>query len=71
MIYRIFHFLLGWDYIRWKNSCDGGIARIRRDFNGRVYYIRYWITDVTDEVHKPEQVYWLTCPPEKYFGEKP
>lgn len=71
MIYHLLHFFLRWDFIRWRNSCDGGIARIRKDHNGRVYYLRYWITDLTDEVTTPEQVYWLTCPPEKYLGKKP
>lgn len=30
-MYRLLNWMFGWDYILWRNSCDGGISRIRQD----------------------------------------
>ena len=68
MIYNILHLLFGWDYIQWRNSVDQGIARVRVDGMGRVWYWRYRITRVADVIARPEQVLWLTCQPNKYFA---
>lgn len=67
MIYTILHLLFGWDYIQWRNSVDQGIARVRTDGFGRVWYWRYASTRVADVIATPEQVLWLTCSPDKYF----
>lgn len=66
-MYKILHWLFGWDYIGWYNSADNGIARVFNDSTGRTFYFRYRITKLIDEIHKPEQVIWLTCKPEKYL----
>lgn len=67
MIYSILHLLLGWDYIHWGNLVDQGVARVRVDGHGRVWYWRYRSINVADVIHKPDDVLWLTCKPEKYF----
>lgn len=69
MIYSILNFLFGWDNIIWKNSADSGIARIRKDGNGRVWYWRYWAIKYADRVFKADAVIWLTCEPSKYLGD--
>ena len=72
MIYSILHRLFGWDYIQWRNGVDEGVARVRVDGMGRVWYWRYRSTKVADFISKPEQVLWLTCSPDKYFrGPQP
>ena len=68
MIYSILHLLFDWDYIQWRNSVDQGIARVRVDGMGRVWYWRYRSTGVADVIARPEQVLWLTCKPNKYFA---
>lgn len=67
MIYTFLHRLFGWDYIQWRNSVDQGIARVRVDGAGRVWYWRYRITRLADRIEHPGQVLWLTCHPKKYF----
>lgn len=67
MTYKLKHFLFGWDYIVWKNSADGGIARVHVDKTGRVWYWRYKITRLIDYIDSPSQVHWLTCHPSKYM----
>jgi len=69
MIYRILHRLFGWDYIQWTNTADSGIARVRVDGMGRVWYWRYRVTHVADFITQPELVLWLTCKPSKYFSD--
>lgn len=69
MIYQTLNWLFGWDYIQWRNSVDSGIARIRIDGMGRVWYWRYKNIKLADYVNKPEDVLWLTCNPNKYFPE--
>lgn len=67
MMYKILHKLFGWDYIAWQNSAAQGIARIRTDHSGRVYYWRYKSVHIADDIRKPAQVLWLTCKPSKYL----
>lgn len=67
MIYRILHLLFGWDYIQWRNTADRGIARVRVDGLGHVWYWRYRSTNLADLISDPEEVLWLTCKPNKYF----
>lgn len=59
--------LFGWDYIQWRNSADQGISRVFKTHDGRLVYWRYKSLDYLDEIITPEQVYWLTCLPNKYF----
>lgn len=66
-MWRLMHLLFGWDYIAWRNSADQGVARVRLDGLGRVWYWRYRTTSLADFVREPNQVLWLTCSPEKYF----
>ena len=69
-MWKLFHSLFGWDYIQWRNSCDGGIARVYKDHSGRAFYFRYGFSKYADEISKPNQVFWLTCPPSKYIEMK-
>ncbi len=66
-MYKILNLLFSWDYIAWSNFCDQGIARVRIDKNGVVYFWRYKGTLVTDRITTPENYLWLTCKPEKYI----
>jgi hypothetical protein len=70
MIYRLLHRLFGWDYIAWQNSAAQGIARVRVDWTGRVWYWRHKSIQVADVITNPFSVLWLTCPPSKYFPER-
>ena len=69
-MYKLLHYLFGWDYISWYNSADSGIARVFNDETGRTFYFRYRLTRVVDEIKTVEQVVWLTCKPLKYFKEE-
>lgn len=66
-MWKLWHLLFGWDYIAWSNFADQGVARVSRDFEGRVYYWRYKSVHLADPIKSPEQVFWLTCPSSKYF----
>jgi hypothetical protein len=66
-MWRILHFLFGWDYVAWRNSADRGIARVHVDGMGRVFYWRYKSTRLADFITEPERVIWLTCGSEKYI----
>jgi len=66
-MYKLLHFLFGWDYIYWKNSADRGIARVFLTRDGRCCYYRYKSVGLIDEIKSPAQVLWLTCPPENYI----
>ena len=69
MIYKIFHFLFGYDYIYWHNTCDNNIARVHKNDDGTIWYFRYKTTKVIDIIRKPDGVLWLTCSSKKYFNE--
>jgi len=66
MLYKLLHKLFGWDYIAWKNSSDQGIARVLVYSSG-VFYWRYKVTKVLDEITDVNQVVWLTCDSNKYL----
>lgn len=68
-MYRLMHFLFGFDYVQWQNAVDQGVARVHVDGLGRVFYWRYRSTKVADVITRPDQVLWLTCHPEKYFKQ--
>lgn len=67
-MWKLLNFFFGYDYVAWANFADDGIARVHVDGLGRVFYWRYKCTRVTDIIVEPEQVIWLTCSPNKYFG---
>ncbi len=69
MFWKICNKLFGWDYIHWENTAAEGVARVHRDFTGRVYYWRYKSTKVADVIHDANQVLWLTCKPDKWMAE--
>lgn len=69
MMYKLLHFLFGWDYISWHNTVAYGVARIYKNPNGTVYYWRYKTTQLLDVITQPKQVIWLTCSSDKYFKE--
>ena len=67
MIWRLFNFIFGWDYVVWQNSADRGIARVQVDSSGKIYYWRYKNTNLADIIHSEKDVkLWLTCKPSKY-----
>lgn len=66
-MYKLLNKIFGWDYIYWRNTCDGGISRVFITPDGKVSYWRYKITNILDEIKKPDDVIWLTCNPNKYF----
>ena len=67
-MYKLLHFLFGWDYISWKNSADSGIARIHVNPDGIPYYWRYKNIDVLDPIPNPgTRLIFLTCKEEKYI----
>ena len=68
-MYKLLNLLFGWDYIHWTNSCDAGVARIRKTSDNVIWYYRYKITSVVDKVKNPNDVIWLTCHPSKYFTD--
>lgn len=65
-MYRLLHWLFGWDYVQWRNSADQGIARVHTDGTGRVFYWRYRNIGLADTITHPTDVLWLTCSPSKY-----
>lgn len=65
-MWRLYNWLFGWDYITWSNSADQGVARVRRDKNGNLYYWRYCNTKLPDPIKNARNHLWLTCKPEKY-----
>ena len=67
MSYRILNWMFGWDYVQWSNCVASGIGRVHLDGMGRAFYWRYRSIGVADRIHKPEEVLWLTCSPDKYF----
>ena len=66
-MYKLYKYLFGWDYIHWSNSADQGIARVHKTLDGNVWYWRYKITSIVDEIKSPNEVIWLTCSSLKYF----
>lgn len=68
-MWKLKHWLFGWDYIVWKNSADSGIARIRISPDGIVWYWRYFNIKLFDKISDSKQVIWLTCNPDKYIKE--
>ena len=76
-MYKLWHFLFGWDYIYWQNSVANGIARVHKTPDGQPYYYRYKLTKLIDIIPSPsvkqpwynKPVMWLTCSPSKYFPE--
>ena len=68
-MYKILNKVFGWDYIYWKNTVDGGIARVLVDADGNLYYYRYKSINLIDPINKPYDVRWLTCLPSKYFKD--
>jgi hypothetical protein len=69
-MYTLLNKLFGWDYIQWNNSIDQGVARVRKDGRGVIWYWRYRSICCADVIREPQQVLWLTCSPEKYFPNK-
>lgn len=66
MIYKLLHWIFGWDYIYWSNFAAQGIARVHTT-GGKVWYWRYKNTKVLDVIRTRDQVVWLTCPAEAYL----
>jgi len=70
-MYKILHWLFGWEYTAWSNSADEGVARVHADYAGRIWYWRYKPTCVIDFIESADQVVWLTGkPPESLLRKQ-
>jgi len=67
-MYKLLNLVFGWDYIQWKNTAASGIARVRVDYNGNVYYWQYKPTNAAGLITDHKPFLWLTCPPAKYLS---
>ena len=68
-MYKLFHWLFGYDYIYWANTADSGIARVVETDDGPCYW-RYYSTKVMDKADgSNSQVIWLTCSRSKYIKD--
>jgi hypothetical protein len=65
-MWKLIHWIFGYDYIYWANTADNGIARVCVDSLGNPYYFRYRMTGLIDKITDPDKVMWLTCHPDKY-----
>lgn len=67
-MWRLLHFLFGWDYIYWRGLADWGIARVHVAADGTVFYWQSRVCCVLGKIERADDVVWLTCLPEKYIG---
>jgi len=65
-MWKLWNLLFGWDYIIWQNTADRGVARVLVLPEGKIGYWRYKNTRLFDIISNKDQVFWLTCIPEKY-----
>lgn len=63
-MWRIFHFLFGWDYIQWRMGCHHGISRVRVNPEG-IQFV--WANGTAYELKYLTDVFWITCKSEKYI----
>lgn len=67
MLWRLWHWLFGWDYIVWTGPGFIAVSRVFNDGDGRTYY---WVSRsacLTHEITAAKDVIWLTCKPSKYL----
>lgn len=70
MMYKIFHYLFGWDYIHWKDSLGNqGVSRVYKNPEGVPFYWQYKMISCLEKIEIPSQVTWLTCHPSKYMDK--
>lgn len=70
-MWRLLHFLFGWDYVHWSNTADQGIARVYVAADGTVYYWRYRACLIMDRIPDSyTRITWLTCGESKYIKAK-
>lgn len=65
-MWRLWHFLFGWDYIASRCLFHTNIVRVFRVPDGTI------VCDSGNHLRKlgdPSNVVWLTCKQEKYFPE--
>jgi len=67
MMYKLWHWLFGWDYVCWSNICDQGIARVMVSHTRQVWYWQYKSSCLAKRISDPGEILWLTCHPSKYF----
>lgn len=65
-MYKLWHFLFGWDYIHWENHYARGIARVFKLPDGRAAYWQYRNINALALLDSGDRVTWLTCTPDKY-----
>lgn len=66
-MWKLKHWLFGWDYVKIRYAFDYHVRRIRTSYNG-VHYCNWWgdILYLTDNFRDK---IWLTCNPDKYIKE--
>lgn len=69
-MYKLLHWLFGWEYIHWHNTASEGISRVFALPDGKIAYWRYRNMPILDIIEKPNQVAWLTCSSKKYFPDE-
>jgi len=69
-MYKILHWLFGWDYVLWVYTKTGqsNIVRVRQAVDGTLWYKSHLLFGWVEVIKTPKQVIWLTCCPSKYFG---
>ena len=70
-MYKVLHYLFGWDYIYWQTDFSNGIARVFISHDWQVFYWkdRFLDSRITS-INNPDEVLWLTCTPGNYFYNK-
>lgn len=66
-MYKLWNRLFGWDYIYWQHGVNSGISRVFNDCNNKTIFYKYKSIGMIEEIIHPDQVFWLTCAPEKYM----
>lgn len=67
-MWRLWHKLFGWDYVYWEFLSMSGVSRVRLAPNGLAYVrILGVIIRITDP--SLDDIFFLTCSPEKYLDQ--
>ena len=68
-MWKLNHWLFGWDYVYWENSATQGISRVYKAESGQIYFYQFKVINVIKKITHPDDVLWLTCSPSKYFED--
>lgn len=68
MMYKVLHFIFGWDYIVWRSLGSNGIARVHINQQGVPYFWKSKLNKDVEIIADPAHFLWLTCKPDKYIS---